>query len=123
MSTPHSPYFTLRTNALNHSESAFSPFVGFGELNDNNIKGLTTLLSINDILKNESEKDARVQHKTILGIFHKRSGGYMDVDYHKQCEKANKVGGTRTRLELRMNWKSLVHRRFVMSEERDNEEG
>jgi hypothetical protein len=28
------------------SESASSPFVGFGELNDNTIKGLTSLLSI-----------------------------------------------------------------------------
>jgi hypothetical protein len=28
------------------SESASSPLVGFGELNDNTIKGLTTLLSV-----------------------------------------------------------------------------
>jgi hypothetical protein len=42
----------------------------------------------------------------------------VDVEYHKQDEKENKIGIIRIRLELRMNWRTLMHRRFVMSEER-----
>lgn len=42
----------------------------------------------------------------------------MDVEYHKQDEKENKIGRIRIRLEMRMNWRTLMHRRFAMSEEK-----
>jgi hypothetical protein len=53
-----------------------------------------------------------------LRIFHKISNGCVDVEYHKKFEKANKIDRNRMRLELRMNWRSFMHRRFAMSEEK-----
>lgn len=59
-------------------------------------------LSTRDILQNKSEKDARIQHKAILGILQKRTNGYMDVGYHKLNEKANKL--KESKWDLRLGW-------------------
>jgi hypothetical protein len=41
----------LTSLEIRKNESASSPLVGFGELNDNTIKGLTSLLSIEQEIK------------------------------------------------------------------------
>jgi hypothetical protein len=41
----------LRTQSLSSLEITSSPLVGFGELNDNTIKGLTSLLSVEQEIK------------------------------------------------------------------------
>jgi hypothetical protein len=48
------------------------------------------ILSLNGIVEFDNGKQSKVQHKSILGIFHRRLDGYVDVEYHKQDEKANK---------------------------------
>ena len=57
--------------------SASSPLVGFGELNDNTIKGLTSLLSVEHKIEFVvytcglwNEKCIKVNKKTNLMIFH-----------------------------------------------------
>jgi hypothetical protein len=58
------------------------------------------LLSVeHDKPHNNSEKNTRVQFKAILGIFHKRSSECVDVEYHKQYEKAKKFDKSRMRLK------------------------
>ena len=47
---------------LTHCVSASSPLVGFGELNDNTIKGLTSLLSVSKV-QQESKLDG-ISHNT-----------------------------------------------------------
>ena len=44
--TSHAVHVKLESKLLIHIESAFIPFVSFGDLDNNTFKGLTSLLSV-----------------------------------------------------------------------------
>jgi hypothetical protein len=53
-----------------HSESAFIPFVGFGDLDNNKFKGLTSFLSVEQKIQYDehtwivyNDQETKVQHK------------------------------------------------------------
>jgi hypothetical protein len=57
-----------------------------------------------DKLKREAIK---VQHKAIREIFHKRCNAYVNMEYYKQNEKADKISIINMILNITKNWRSL----------------
>ena len=49
-------------------------------------------------------KTYKIQQKITRVIFHRKiSQNYVNVEYHKQNEKANKIYSIKMRLKMRMN--------------------